>query len=149
VAATVWLALRRGADTTPNSSETLRQIILKATDIALRAAECTFNDARENAAERRTFRESAALARGRTIVSDLPIVVISHDPSLRNSTLPVEVDSATNAACEQMQMELSHLSAHGKLIIAKGSGHYIQNDRPDVVIGAIHQIVDRVRQKSD
>jgi hypothetical protein len=31
VAATVWLALRRSADTTPNSSETLRQIILKAT----------------------------------------------------------------------------------------------------------------------
>jgi pimeloyl-ACP methyl ester carboxylesterase len=32
-------------------------------DAALRAAECTFNDARENAAERETFRESAALAR--------------------------------------------------------------------------------------
>jgi ABC-type antimicrobial peptide transport system permease subunit len=31
VAASVWLALRRSADTTPNSSETLRQIILKAT----------------------------------------------------------------------------------------------------------------------
>jgi hypothetical protein len=108
-----------------------------------------FNDARENAAERRTFRESTALARGTTIVSDLPKVVICHDPSLRNSTLPVEVDSATNAAWEQMQMELSHLSASGKLIIAKGSGHYIHNDRPDVVIEAIHQIVDRVRQKSD
>lgn len=118
-------------------------------DTALRAAECTFNDARENAAERRTFRESTALARGTTIVSDLPKVVICHDPSLRNSTLPVEVDSATNAAWEQMQMELSHLSASGKLIIAKGSGHYIHNDRPDVVIEAIHQIVDRVRQKSD
>jgi DNA-binding NtrC family response regulator len=31
VAATVRLALRRSANTTPNSSETLRQIILKAT----------------------------------------------------------------------------------------------------------------------
>jgi hypothetical protein len=31
VAAIVWLALRRNADITPNSSETLRQIILKAT----------------------------------------------------------------------------------------------------------------------
>ena len=30
---------------------------------ALRAAECTFNDARENAAERETFRKSAALAK--------------------------------------------------------------------------------------
>jgi hypothetical protein len=31
VADTVWLALRRSTDTTPNSSEILRQIILKAT----------------------------------------------------------------------------------------------------------------------
>jgi hypothetical protein len=31
LAVTVWLALRRSADTTPNSPETLRQIILKAT----------------------------------------------------------------------------------------------------------------------
>jgi hypothetical protein len=72
--------------------------------------------------------------------------VISHDPSLRNSSLSADVDRANNAAWEQMQEELSHLSAHGKLIIAKGSGHYIQNDRPDVVIEATHQIVDCVRQ---
>jgi hypothetical protein len=39
-------------------------------DAALRAAECTFNDARENAAERRTFRDSAALANGTTILGD-------------------------------------------------------------------------------
>jgi hypothetical protein len=34
LAVTVWLALRRSADTMPNSSETLRQIILKATRYA-------------------------------------------------------------------------------------------------------------------
>jgi hypothetical protein len=39
VAATVWLALRRSADATPNSSETLRQIILKATLYLAQVAE--------------------------------------------------------------------------------------------------------------
>ena len=109
---------------------------------ALRAAECTFNDARENAAERETFRKSAALAKNAPLSSDLPLTVISHDPGLRDESLPVNVDRATNAAWEQMQEELSHLSGTGTRIVAKGSGHYIQNDRPDVVIHAVHEMVD-------
>jgi pimeloyl-ACP methyl ester carboxylesterase len=108
---------------------------------ALPAAECTFNDARENAAERETFRESAALAKNAQLSSDLSLIVISHD--LRDDSLPVDVDRATNAAWEQMQEELSHLSVNGTRIVAKGSGHYIQNDRPDVVIQAVHEMVER------
>jgi pimeloyl-ACP methyl ester carboxylesterase len=116
-------------------------------DAALRAAECTFNDARENAAERETFRESAALARNTQFPSDLPLIVISHDPDLRNKSLPLSVDRATNAAWEQMQEELSQLSVSGTRIVAKGSGHYIQDDRPDVVIQAVHEMVERVLLK--
>jgi pimeloyl-ACP methyl ester carboxylesterase len=114
---------------------------------ALRAAECTFNDARENAAERETFRESAALARTAQLFSDLSLIVISHDPNLRDESLPINVDRATNAAWEQMQEELSHLSVSATRIVAKGSGHYIQNDRPDFVIQAVHEMVERVRRK--
>jgi pimeloyl-ACP methyl ester carboxylesterase len=115
---------------------------------ALRAAECTFNDARENAAERETFRESAALAKNAQLSSDLPLIVISHDPDLRDESLPVNVDLATNAAWEQMQEELSHLSVSGTRIVAKGSGHYIQDDRPDVVIQTVHEMVERVWRNS-
>jgi pimeloyl-ACP methyl ester carboxylesterase len=75
---------------------------------ALRAAECTFNDARENAAERETFRESAALAKNAQFSSDLPLIVVSHDPDLRDESLPVDVDRATNEAWEQMQQELRY-----------------------------------------
>jgi pimeloyl-ACP methyl ester carboxylesterase len=114
---------------------------------ALRAAECTFNDARENAAERETFRESGALAKNAQFPGDLSLIVISHDPDLRDESLPVNVDRATNAAWEQMQEELSHLSVGGTRIVAKGSGHYIQNDRPDVVIQAVHEMFERVWQK--
>ena len=117
-------------------------------DPALRAAECTFNDARENAEERMTFRESAALAKDATIGPDIALIAVSHDPNLRDSELPVDMDEATNAAWERMQIELSQLSAHGSRVIAAGSGHYIQNDRPDVVIQAVHEIVGRVRQES-
>jgi pimeloyl-ACP methyl ester carboxylesterase len=114
---------------------------------ALRAAECTFNDGRENAAERETFRESAALAKNAQLSNDLPLIVISHDPDLRDESLPVNVDRDTNTAWEQMQEELSNLSVSGTRIVAKRSGHYIQNDRPDVVIRAVHEMVEQVWQK--
>jgi hypothetical protein len=53
-----------------------------------------------------------------------------------------------NKAWEQMQEELSRLSTRGTQLIATRSGHYIQDDRPDIVIEAVHNIVDETRQKS-
>jgi hypothetical protein len=44
-----------------------------------------------------------------------------------------------------MQEELAHLSTRGTQVIAKGSAHYIQIDRPEVVIDAVHNIVDQSR----
>lgn len=65
----------------------------------------------------RHFRESAALAKNAQLSSDLSLIVISHDPDLRDESLPVIVDRATNAAWEQMQEELSHLSVSGTRIV--------------------------------
>jgi pimeloyl-ACP methyl ester carboxylesterase len=48
-----------------------------------------------------------------------------------------------------MQEELARLSTRGTQTIAKNSGHYIQLDRPDVVIDAIRKMVDLVRRGSD
>jgi hypothetical protein len=44
-----------------------------------------------------------------------------------------------------MQEELAKLSTHGTQTIAKGSSHYIQLDRPDVVIEGVRSVVDQVR----
>jgi len=40
-----------------------------------------------------------------------------------------------------LQTDLSRRSSKGKLVIAHNSGHFIQNDHPDVVIASIHEIV--------
>jgi len=47
-----------------------------------------------------------------------------------------------------MQEELVHLSTQGKQIIAKNSSHYIQIDRPELVIDEVHKIVDSARESS-
>jgi len=40
-----------------------------------------------------------------------------------------------------MQEELRSLSTRSKRIVAKGSGHYVEVYRPDLVITAIQEIV--------
>jgi hypothetical protein len=42
-----------------------------------------------------------------------------------------------------MQEEMAHLSTRGTQTIAKNSSHYIQLDRPDAVIEAVRNVVDR------
>ena len=42
---------------------------------------------------------------------------------------------------QQLQVELAELSSRSRLVVAEGSGHYIQLERPQLVIEAIGQIV--------
>jgi len=46
---------------------------------------------------------------------------------------------------QDLQSKLLALSLDSKQVVAERSGHYIMIDRPDVVIGAIHDIIDAVR----
>jgi pimeloyl-ACP methyl ester carboxylesterase len=40
-----------------------------------------------------------------------------------------------------LQTDLTRRSSRGKLVVAQNSGHFIQNDRPDLVITSIHEII--------
>jgi pimeloyl-ACP methyl ester carboxylesterase len=110
-----------------------------------RAAECNFHSSREAFAELQAFPESARQAAATGTLGDLPLIVLSHDPDKPSSELSPEVAKPTNEAWEKMQEELARLSTRGTQIIAKNSAHYIQNDRPDLVIDAIRKVVDQAR----
>ena len=60
-------------------------------DLELRAAECTFNDARENAEERASFRQSAEQAKLAPTTLKIPVLVVSHDPDKDADDLSPEV----------------------------------------------------------
>jgi pimeloyl-ACP methyl ester carboxylesterase len=117
-------------------------------DAALRAVECTFQSAREAVAELKSISESAAQTAATGSLGDMPLAVLSHDPATPQPDLPPDLVKPTNDAWEQMQEELAHLSTKGTQTIARNSGHYIQLDRPDLVIDAIRKIVDEARQAS-
>ena len=115
-------------------------------DAAARAPECNFHSVRETVAELKAIRESAAQTAAAGSLGDIPLEVLSHDPDKPQPDLPEDLVKPTTDAWQQMQEELAHLSTKGTQTIAKNSGHYIQLDRPDVVIEAIRNVVDRTRQ---
>jgi hypothetical protein len=75
----------------------------------------------------------------------LPLAVLSHDPERPSADLSPDAAKAANDAWEKMQEELAHLSSRGTQAIAKGSSHYIQIDRAEVVIDAVHGVVEQAR----
>jgi hypothetical protein len=110
-----------------------------------RTAECNFHSQRENVAELKAFPESAKETAATGTLGDIPLAVLSHDPEKPSADLPPDLAKPTNDAWEKMQEELAHLSTRGAQAIAKGSAHYIQIDRPEVVIDSVRSIVDQSR----
>jgi pimeloyl-ACP methyl ester carboxylesterase len=110
-----------------------------------RAAECNYHSAHEGVAELKGFAESAAETSSSGSLGDMPLAVLSHDPDKPSADLPADLAKPTNEAWEKMQEELTHLSTRGTQAIAKHSSHYIQIDRPDVVVDAVHNIVEQAR----
>jgi pimeloyl-ACP methyl ester carboxylesterase len=49
---------------------------------------------------------------------------------------------------KKLQAELAQRSSEGKLIIVGDSGHHIQHDQPEVVVDAIHDVIEAVRRKT-
>jgi pimeloyl-ACP methyl ester carboxylesterase len=115
-------------------------------DLEIRAAECNFHSVREGVAELRAFSTSAAQTASTGSLGDIPLAVLSHDPNTLQPDLPEDLVKPFNDAWEKMQEELAQLSTRSTHVIANNSGHYIQFDRPDLVIEAVHKVVDEFRQ---
>ena len=111
-----------------------------------RAAECNFHSVRESVAELKSISESAAQTAATGPLGSMPLIVLSQDPDAPQYDLPEDLVKPTNEAWQQMQKELAQLSARGSQVIAKNSGHYIQIDRPDLVVDAVRKVVDQIRQ---
>jgi pimeloyl-ACP methyl ester carboxylesterase len=111
----------------------------------VRAADCNFHSAREEVAELKAFPESAAQT-ATTSTLGMPLAVLTHDPGHPEPDMPEDVVQPAEQAWQQMQDELAQLSTKSTHVIAKNSGHYIQLDRPDLVVEAVRNVVEQVRQ---
>jgi pimeloyl-ACP methyl ester carboxylesterase len=76
---------------------------------------------------------------------NLPVLILSHDPNVLPPNWPAAISKANSIVWNQMQEEAKCLSGQSKRIIAKGSDHYIQNDRADLVNREIASFVVMIR----
>ncbi len=102
-----------------------------------------------NAEMARFADDRAQLRAARTSFGTMPVMVVARGVS--PYAVPGKPQSAGNRAVEAANLallqETSQLSKEGQVIVAAGAGHVVQETHPQVVVGAVNMIVDRVRSK--
>jgi pimeloyl-ACP methyl ester carboxylesterase len=114
-------------------------------DREVRASDCNFRSVRESVAELKSTSESGAQTAETRSLGDIPLIVLSQDPNAPQYDLPEDLVKPASDAWQKMQNELAQLSTRGRQIIAMNSGHYIQLDRPDLVLDAVREVADEVK----
>jgi pimeloyl-ACP methyl ester carboxylesterase len=84
-----------------------------------------------------------------TNLGDLPLVVLSHGQPMLMPGLTDAVNQANEQLWQQLQAELAGLSSRGRLVVARDSGHYIQLERPQLVIDAIAEVLTAAQANQD
>jgi pimeloyl-ACP methyl ester carboxylesterase len=115
-----------------------------------RTVECRWQTVKAREAEVNAIGTTSDVGRYGGSLGSIPLVVLSRDPEkgAAPGLIPAELSRRFEVQWSQMQEELVHLSTNGSRVVATGSTHYVQMDRPDVVIAAIQKVVDADRLTS-
>ena len=98
--------------------------------------------------QRVAFPDCANEIRNLGPLGDLPLVVIARDPE-RSLINPRDSTSADREQhWNKLQQKLAELSSDATYLVAKGSGHDIPAQRPDVVVNEIQRVIEKVRKKN-
>lgn len=95
---------------------------------------------------------TSAQVRATAPLGDLPLVVLT---AAKPAPRPAEVIDDPKAHAEALwremrqavRWELVRLSSRGRHVAARASGHFIQQEEPELVIAAIRQVVEEARRK--
>jgi pimeloyl-ACP methyl ester carboxylesterase len=115
-----------------------------------RTVDCRWQTVKASEAEVNATSASADEGRHAGSLGSMPLVVLSRDPQkgAAPGLVPPEFSRRFEDQWVHMQEELVHLSTNGSRVVATGSTHYVQLDRPDLVIAAIRKVVDAARLTS-
>jgi len=109
--------------------------------------DCTRNAFATTEQEERDFSRSCSEAKGTGPFGDIPILILSQDPKLHFGELPFSLATLQRSATtwNTLQEELKQLSPRSRRIIARGSTHYIQILRPELVIREVEEMIGEIR----
>jgi pimeloyl-ACP methyl ester carboxylesterase len=95
-------------------------------------------------AQWKAFPQSADEVRHLGSLGNLPLAVISRDPD--RASRPEDIVSANREAhWSKLQEQLTELSSQANHVVAKGSGHSIPVQRPDVIVETLRELVAHAR----
>jgi pimeloyl-ACP methyl ester carboxylesterase len=75
-------------------------------------------------------------------LGDMPLVVLTSPEKERADDLPDGLSAQFDEIWVELQREWAQISSRSTHIMAHESGHFIQHDRPDLVIDAILQVIE-------
>ena len=104
------------------------------------AIDCWPSQMRARLLDGSSFEEDLRSARAAGSFGDLPLVVVSRDPT-RVDTDWGALAPILNPIWNSSQLDLLALSSHSSHMIALMSGHDIPFDRPDVIVDAIRKVI--------
>lgn len=81
-----------------------------------------------------------------TSLGDLPLVVLSHGQPASVAGMPDEVNRQYESAWQEMHLEIAGMSSRGRRMVAEKSGHMIHHDQPELVVEAIRQVIEQLRE---
>ena len=79
-------------------------------------------------------------------LGDMPLVVITSPEKERGPDLPAELSEKWEEIHVELQTEWVRISSRSTHIMAYESGHFIQQDQPDLIIAAILHVVEDARR---
>jgi pimeloyl-ACP methyl ester carboxylesterase len=97
------------------------------------------------AAERYSFNQSGHETAHTGPYGALPILILSEDTTMMHLPLSPQQTADVMKIFNQMQEDLKKLSTHSRRIIAKGSGHYVQLMRADLIEKEVPLFIEQIR----
>ena len=89
--------------------------------------------------QRETMPQYMAEARKLSPPGSLPVILISRDPQ------KPEAQADTELRWQNWQQDLRHTFSNSRSVIAEGSGHDIPDERPDIVVRAIRDVLQQLQ----
>jgi len=100
--------------------------------------------------QQNVFYASAEQARAtRKSFGDMPIIVLTHSPFPKAEDETQQQRDQRTLLWEDLHLQIAALSSRGVNEIVPNSGHYIQYDRPQVVIDAVSQVLTIARHEAN
>ena len=79
---------------------------------------------------------------------DIPLIVLTHSPTPKHDDETQAERDQRTLLWESLHLEMAAMSTRGISVIVPDSGHYIQYDRPQVVVDAVRQAVLLAREQA-